>query len=254
MTISGKIQYFCCERLMNGNRKPKYLLVMAGGSGTRMGASVPKQFLELRGKAILQMTIEKFMDAEPDIKVITVLPEPYAEAWRAYCSERSFLCPQRLVRGGFTRFHSVRNGLEHVPDGAIVAVHDGVRPLISSDLIREMFSMAENAPAVIPVIPCVDTMKVLKKDPRSGALTAVDGMTVDRSLLYAAQTPQMFSSELLKEAYRQAYDTSFTDDASVAAAAKIPLSYVAGERFNIKITTPEDLALAGAVMSLSRGL
>ena len=135
-----------------------------------------------------------------------------------------------------------------------MAVHDGVRPLISSDLIREMFSMAENVPAVIPVIPCVDTMKVLKKDPRSGALTAVDGMTVDRSLLYAAQTPQMFSSELLKEAYRQAYDTSFTDDASVAAAAKIPLSYVAGERFNIKITTPEDLALAGAVMSLSRGL
>ena len=217
---------------MNGNRKPKYLLVMAGGSGTRMGASVPKQFLELRGKAILQMTIEKFMDAEPDIKVITVLPEPYAEVWRAYCSERSFLCPQRLVRGGFTRFHSVRNGLERVPDGALVAVHDGVRPLVSTGLIASLFRQAEDVPAVVPVIPCTDTLRPVIRRASDGKLERTDDPPVDRSRVFAVQTPQVFWSETLKKAYRQAYDVSFTDDASVAEKAGVEVMYVDGEKSN----------------------
>ena len=115
--------------------RKKYLIVMAAGSGTRMGAEMPKQFIELGGKAVLQMTIEKFMAACPDIKVVTVLPEAHIEYWRNYCLERNFICPQILVKGGITRFHSVRNALAKIPDGAVVAVHDGVRPFISKEKI-----------------------------------------------------------------------------------------------------------------------
>ncbi len=228
-----------------------YLLVTAGGSGTRMGASVPKQFLELGGKAILHRTIEKFVNAVPDVKVVTVLPEAQVETWKEYCLMRDFLCPQRIVCGGLTRFHSVRNGLEAVPDGVLVAVHDGVRPLLSEAFVRQMVLRAQEVPALVPVLPCVDTMKALRRNPSTGELETVEGVMVDRSLLYAAQTPQIFHSELLKKAYGQAYETAFTDDASVAAKAGIPLSYILGERGNIKITTPEDLDLARAVMSLS---
>ena len=104
---------------------------MAAGSGSRMGAELPKQFLEIDGKAILQKTIEVFRDALPGIKVITVLPEAYIDYWKDYCLKRNFICPQVLVKGGITRFHSVKNALERVPEGALVAVHDGVRPLVT---------------------------------------------------------------------------------------------------------------------------
>ena len=122
---------------MESTERQKYLIVVAGGSGSRMGASVPKQFLELDGKAILHRTVGKFTDAIPGIKVITVLPGQYIQSWKDYCSLRSFFCRQRIVEGGFTRFHSVKNGLEAVPDGALVAIHDGVRPLISEKMIRK---------------------------------------------------------------------------------------------------------------------
>jgi 2-C-methyl-D-erythritol 4-phosphate cytidylyltransferase len=230
-------------------QRKKYLIVTAGGSGSRMGASVPKQFLLLQGRAILQMTIERFCEACPDIQVVTVLPEAHLAGWRRYCRERNFNCPQRLVQGGFTRFHSVKNALAFIPDGALVAVHDGVRPLVSADLIRTMFERMETARALIPVIPCVDTLKVLEKGP-DGELRTVDE-EVDRSRIFGAQTPQIFRSEDLKAAYGQGFDTAFTDDASVARRYGIPLSYIAGERNNIKLTTPEDLALAEAILHLS---
>ena len=153
-----------------------------------------------------------------------------------------------IVPGGITRFHSVRNALEKIPDGALVAVHDGVRPLVTADLVKSMFGMAEKVPALIPVLPCIDTMKVLRKD--GNELRTVEGAIADRSVLYAAQTPQIFHSEVLKSAYSLPYDTSFTDDASVVQKYNVSLSYTMGERLNIKITTPEDILLAGAVMSL----
>ena len=143
--------------------RKRYVVIMAAGSGTRMGAQLPKQFLELDGKAILRKTIEVFQLACPDISVITVLPKQYLDYWKKYCYENNFICPQILVAGGITRFHSVRNALKKVPEGALVAVHDGVRPLISVQLVKDMFEKAENVPALIPVIPCVDTMKVLQK-------------------------------------------------------------------------------------------
>ena len=236
--------------------RKKYVVMMAAGSGTRMGAQMPKQFLELDGKAILRRTIETFLEACPDISVITVLPGQYVDYWRDYCYRNSFICPQILVKGGITRFHSVRNALKKVPAGAIVAVHDGVRPLLTENMIRDMFDKAEDCPALIPVVPCVDTMTVLQKkvwDDGSETLSAISGQSVDRSVLYGAQTPQIFHSELLKAAYDQAYDTAFTDDASVVERYGKSLSYVMGERLNIKITTSEDLVLAEAVMKVRKG-
>ena len=226
---------------------------MAAGSGTRMGAEKPKQFIELEGKAILQRTIEVFKDAYPDISVVTVLPEQHIEYWKDYCYRKSFVCPQILVKGGITRFHSVKNALKKVPDGAVVAVHDGVRPFVSVDLVRCLFDEAESAVSAIPVLPCVDTMKVLSKTTDNQGrevLAAIPGASVDRSVLFGAQTPQVFHSEVLKQAYEQAFDTAFTDDASVVEKYGKNLSYLIGERFNIKITTRDDLVIAGAVMSM----
>ena len=233
--------------------RKKYVVIMAAGSGTRMGSQVPKQFLELDGKAVLRKTIEVFLEACPDISVITVLPKQYLDYWRDYCYKNNFICPQILVAGGITRFHSVKNALQRVPEGVLVAVHDGVRPLVSVAMVKDMFEKAEKTQSLIPVIPCVDTMKVLQKkvwEDGSETLSAVPGQSVDRSVLYGAQTPQIFYSELLKAAYCQAFDTSFTDDASVVERYGKSLSYTLGERLNIKITTAEDMILAEAVLKI----
>ena len=221
---------------------------MAAGSGSRMGAELPKQFLELDGKPILQRTIEVFLEAVPGIKVVTVLPDDYVDYWKDLCLDRNFICPQVLVRGGITRFHSVRNALSRVPGGALVAIHDGVRPLVTAQFLRDLFLKAESADGLVPVLPCIDTMKVLAG--KGDDLHSVPGASADRSLLYGAQTPQIFRSELLKEAYGQAFDEKFTDDASVMEKYGKSLSYVIGERLNIKITTKEDLTLARAIYSL----
>lgn len=234
--------------------KKKYVIVMAAGSGTRMGAPLPKQFLELGGKAILQRTIEVFRDACPDITVVVVLAPDYIDYWKEYCLKRNFICPQIIVAGGITRFHSVRNALERIPDGALVGVHDGVRPLITRNRVAGLFKEAENSAALIPVVPCVDTLKVLHRvvnPDGTERLEAVPGEVADRSVLFGAQTPQIFQSEILKNAYSQAYDTAFTDDASVVAQYGISLSYTMGERLNIKITTKEDLIIARAVDMMS---
>ena len=223
---------------------------MAAGSGTRMGAQVPKQFLELGGKAVLQRTIEVFQRACEGISVITVLPKEHMNYWRDYCLSRNFTCPQVLVAGGITRFHSVRNALAKVPEGALVAVHDGVRPLVTEELVRKLFETAEREQAVVPVIPCVDTMKVLES--KDGVLKAIQGAKADRSVLYGAQTPQVFHSEIVKGAYMMAYDTDFTDDASVVEKYGKDICYIEGERFNIKITTRDDMVLAKAIETLRK--
>ena len=231
-------------------QRRKYVVIMAAGSGTRMGAQVPKQFLELGGKAVLQRTIEVFQRACEGVSVITVLPKEHMSYWREYCLSRNFTCPQVLVAGGITRFHSVRNALAKVPEGSLVAIHDGVRPLITEDLVRKLFEVAEQGQAVVPVIPCVDTMKVLEN--KGGALKAISGAKADRSVLYGAQTPQVFHSEIVKNAYMMAYDTAFTDDASVVEKYGKDICYIEGEKFNIKITTQDDMVLAKAIDALRR--
>ena len=228
--------------------RKKYVVVMAAGSGTRMGAQIPKQFIEIQGKAILRRTMEVFQEACPGITVVTVLPEAHMDYWKSYCLSHGFTCPQILVKGGITRFHSVRNALDKIPEGALVAVHDGVRPLLSPSFVRDLFAKAEEVPALIPVVPCVDTMKMLEH--KDGELQTMPGALVDRSLLYGVQTPQIFHSEILKAAYSLPYETSFTDDGSVVEKYGKNLSFAAGERFNIKITTQDDLMLAEALISL----
>lgn len=238
--------------------RKRILIVMAAGSGTRMGASVPKQFLNLGGVPILRRTIETFVAAVPGIKVVTVLPEDHIAFWKEYCLTSAFNCPQTLVPGGITRFHSVRNALRKVPDGAIVAIHDGVRPLLSTAMIRNMFERMDSSDvrALIPVVPSVDTLKVIdrvKDENGDEVMVSPEGEEVDRGRIFGAQTPQMFLSEDIKEAYSQAFDTAFTDDASVARKKGIPLSFCAGERYNFKLTSPEDLALARLIISSSSG-
>ena len=221
-------------------RRNIYGIFVAGGSGTRMGGDVPKQFLLLDGKPILQWTIERFLEADPDMTVVTVLPRIHFRTWKDLCAVHSFDCPQILVAGGLTRFHSVQNALKKVPDGAIVSIHDGVRPLVSPELVRQMLArMQEGTRALLPVVKVVDTLR--STEPGVPA--------PDRSRTVAVQTPQMFLSEDIRAAYGQAYDLSFTDDASVAESKGIPLSFIEGERFNLKITTQEDLVLAEAVLT-----
>lgn len=211
-----------------------YAVFVAGGSGSRMGSAIPKQFLLLDGVPILQRSVEKFLKACPDARIITVLPKEHFETWQGLCCRHALNCPQTLVEGGFTRFHSVRAALEKVPDGCIVSIHDGVRPLVSPDLIKSMVCRMEECDALVPAVPIVDSLKN-----RDGSLPEPD-----RSSIVAVQTPQMFRSELLKAAYRQAYREEFTDDASVAARAGVKIDFADGEKFNLKITTPEDLKLA----------
>lgn len=224
-----------------------YAIVTAGGSGIRLGSSVPKQFLELTdGKCILQMSIEKFIEACPDVSIVTVLPKAWTDKWKEYCLSHNFQCPQMLVEGGITRFHSVQNALRRIPEGSIVAVHDAARPFISVDLIRKMLGMMEHERAVVPVIPVTDTLKMIKRTDDS--LVRMNIEAPDRSCVFGAQTPQIFHSEDLKAAYGRAYDLRFTDDASVAESIGIPVTYVEGEKFNIKITTREDLVFADAIV------
>ncbi|MBR4808757.1 MAG: 2-C-methyl-D-erythritol 4-phosphate cytidylyltransferase [Bacteroidales bacterium] len=217
--------------------RPVYAVFVAGGSGTRMGGGVPKQFLELGGIPVLQRSVERFLEAEPSAHVITVLPSQHMATWQELCIRHAVSFPQAVVAGGMTRFHSVLAALAKVPDGAIVSIHDGVRPLVTPALVRSMLDAmaAPGGPrALVPVVPVVDTLR--STEPGVPA--------PDRSRLVAVQTPQMFLSEVIKDAYRQPYDTSFTDDASVVERAGVAVATIPGERFNIKITTPEDLRLA----------
>ncbi|MBR5925461.1 MAG: 2-C-methyl-D-erythritol 4-phosphate cytidylyltransferase [Bacteroidales bacterium] len=229
--------------------RKKYVIFTAAGSGTRMKASEPKQFLLLEGLPVLHRSIFAFVDACPDVNVVTVLPKEHLARWEELCLKYPLNVPQRIVHGGITRFHSVKNALAKVPDGAIVAVHDGVRPLVSAELICRMFEQMKHSRALIPVLPLTDTLKSLERS-ASGELKPTGEPDPDRSRIFGAQTPQMFLSEELKAAYSLPFDTSFTDDASVASRYGIPLSYIEGERNNIKITTPEDMPLASYFLNL----
>ncbi len=230
--------------------RKKYLVVVAGGRGLRMGEELPKQFLMMGGRNVLHRTIDRFVTACPDIRVVTVMNPDYVEYWKGYCLDSGMIVPQTIVRGGMTRFHSVKNALAKIPGGALVAIHDGVRPFVSEKLIVRMFEAAESVPALVPVIPAVDTMRALSKRTDASGEEVLESMDspLDRSKLYAVQTPQIFRSELVKAAYSQPYDPSFTDDASVVERSGVKLSFIRGERLNFKITTRDDLLLARAIL------
>lgn len=217
----------------------RYSIIVAGGSGTRMNASVPKQFLLLKERPILMHTLEKFHHSAPESKLILVLPSDQFDAWKNYCKQYQFTIPHTLISGGSTRFHSVKNALETITDTGIVAIHDGVRPLINKSVIRESFKVAENKGNAITVIPSHDSIRLV---------TSSENKAVDRNNYVLVQTPQVFDIDLIKKAYQQPYDPLFTDDASVVEKLGMEIFYVEGHRENLKITTPFDLKLAHCIL------
>jgi 2-C-methyl-D-erythritol 4-phosphate cytidylyltransferase len=216
----------------------RYAILVAGGKGLRMGSDIPKQFLPLRGRPVLMHTIDVFRRTYPDIHIILVLPREQQDYWRQLCGQHGYDVELCVADGGETRFHSVRNGLSLIPDGArgVVGVHDGVRPFVSPETICRCFVAAEEFGAVVPVVPVVETVRQLLADGSS--------MTVDRNAYRLVQTPQTFDIQLLKKAYGQPFDPFFTDDASVVEAMGHPIKLVEGNNENIKLTNPADLKLA----------
>lgn len=220
----------------------KYAIIVAGGKGERMGQKIPKQFLELKGKPILMHTIEKFKSTFQDIEIILALPENQLDFWEELCVLHHFpFSPQRVVKGGKTRFHSVQNALKLVTEKGIVGIHDGVRPLVSAETILNCFKTAEQKGNAVPVVDVVDSLRhVSKQDGTNEAVT--------RSCYKAVQTPQCFSSELILKAYEQDFNPSFTDDASVVERLGETIYLVEGNTENIKITTQQDLMLANSLL------
>ncbi|MCC8146561.1 MAG: 2-C-methyl-D-erythritol 4-phosphate cytidylyltransferase [Bacteroidales bacterium] len=221
--------------------KHKYVIIVAGGKGLRMGTEVPKQFLLLEGKPVLMHTIRAFYDYDPAIRIVLVLPEIQQPYWKTLCKEYSFDIGHEIANGGDTRFHSVKNGLKRVLTDSLVAVHDGVRPLVDKKIIAAAFEAAEIHKAAYPVIPVVDTLRKKVTEGRS--------KKVDRSKYCLVQTPQVFISKVIISAYEMDYSENFTDDISVVEARKnCKPVMIEGSRENIKITTPVDLAVAEALL------
>ena len=215
-----------------------YALIVAGGSGKRMGTEIPKQFLELSGKPVLIRTIEKFWLFDASIKIITVLPEDQLEYWEELQKKHSFSIPCIVVKGGPARFFSVKNGLEKIEDNSLVAIHDGVRPLVSIDTIKRSFEAAQKFGNAVPVISPADSVRMI---------TEKGNIPVNRQFLRIIQTPQVFDSKLIKKAYLQDYNPEFTDDASLLEKTGEAIHLVEGNRENLKITNPGDLAVAEAL-------
>ena len=217
----------------------RYAVIVAGGKGLRMGSERPKQFLCIGGKPILMHTLEAFYRYDATIHLVLVLPHSHQPLWAELCEEHHFTLPYQLVDGGETRFHSVKNGLSAIPNQGVVAIHDGVRPFLHSDMLERCFQAVKIQRAVIPVINVVDTVRQLTPD---------GSQTVDRNAYKLVQTPQLFKTSLLKQAYEQPYTTAFTDDASVVEAMGEKVALVEGSRENIKITTPFDMKVAEALI------
>ena len=218
----------------------KYVIIVAGGKGLRMGGELPKQFIPVEGRPVLMRTLDTFHTYDPSIEIILVLPSDHQPYWQELCREYKFDVPHLIADGGATRFHSVQNGLALVdaPD-ALVAVHDGVRPFVSHEVIRRCYDEAANHGAVVPVISVVETVRHLLPE---------GSETVSRDAYRLVQTPQTFRASLLCSAYEQPYCEDFTDDASVVEALGHAVHLVEGNRENIKLTTPFDLVVAKALV------
>ena len=232
-----------------------YVIIVAGGKGLRMGGEVPKQFLPVGGIPVLMRTLMRFREYSPDLRMILVLPCDQQDYWKKLCADHRFSIEYQLADGGRTRFHSVQNGLALIPDDAtgVVGVHDGVRPFVAVDVIARCYEAARTHGAVVPVVPVVESMRHLDNDHPS-PLTSHLSKSVPRAEYRLVQTPQTFDIQLLKAANQQPYCDAFTDDASVVEAYGHPITLVDGNRENIKITTPFDIAVANATVNLNDNL
>ena len=211
------------------------VIIVAGGRGKRMGDDIPKQFLPVDGRPILMHTVERFYCFDNGIKIIVALPTDQMPTWENLCRQHLFDIAHQMVAGGEERFHSVQNALKLVGNDEIVAVHDGVRPLVSTATISRCFEKARQTGAAIPVIDLTESLRFFESPDKHVA--------VDRNKYKTVQTPQVFRAEILTAAYTQPYNPQFTDDASVVERYGHPIATVEGNRENIKITTPSDIML-----------
>ena len=221
----------------------RFLIIVAGGKGVRMGGDLPKQFQLLAGKPLVMVTIENLSAMDVTMNIILVLPKDQMELWAELCEKYEFKVPVTVVAGGTTRFHSVQNGLAAIDDAddALVGVHDGVRPFLAIKVFDELFREAAINGAVVPVVPVNDSMRRF-----IGGQGATEPVARDRYRL--VQTPQVFKLSLLRKAYEQLYMENFTDDASVVENLGEQVYIVDGNRENIKITTPFDFVVAKAIV------
>jgi 2-C-methyl-D-erythritol 4-phosphate cytidylyltransferase len=215
------------------------VIIVAGGMGTRMQSVIPKQFLRIGHEIVLMRTLRIFRDYDPTLKRVVVLPEGEMTTWERLCHEEAFNINHTLVKGGETRFHSVKNALEQVDPSGLVAIHDGVRPLVSQQTLGRVFSRAEEKGNAIPVVPIPESIRYVG-----------EGQTraVPRNHYRLVQTPQVFHTQTLLRAYQQDYAPDFTDDASLVEKMGEAIHVVEGNVENIKITTQKDLELAGILL------
>lgn len=221
----------------------EYAIIVAGGKGTRIKSALPKQFLELNGLPIIMHTIKAFHRYSQNVKIILVLPEDDTATWEALCTQYNFTATLTLQKGGDTRFQSVKNGLDKIEGEGLVAIHDGVRPLVSEDTIGASYRLAAVHKTAVAAVRLKESIRMTDQD---------NTKAVDRSKFRLIQTPQTFDITLIKKAYQIKDDPSLTDDASVAERAGHTISLFEGSYENIKITTPEDLIIAKALLDSRR--
>ncbi len=218
----------------------KTFLIVAGGSGKRMLSGIPKQFLLLAGKPILMRTLEVFHRVDPTAHIVLVLPSIHFNRWKSYCEEYRFNLPHEVIGGGDRRFDSVKNGLAHVDSEGLVAIHDGVRPLVTASLIKKLLETAERYGNAVPGLSLVESIRKIDHD---------TNYPVSRDKFVSIQTPQVFRSSEIKLAYQQEFDPSFTDDATVLETIGKSIYLAEGDPSNIKITNVIDLVLAETILS-----
>lgn len=212
------------------------VIIVAGGSGLRVGADIPKQFLILGNKPMLMHTIEKFYAFDSEMLIVVVLHADYFNYWKELCEKYQFKIPCELVKGGDTRFQSVKNGLSCVPAHTIVGVHDAARPFVSTKLIAQCYRLSRDLECGI--IPVIDEKNSLRQ------IVGSSHQPLDRTHVKIVQTPQVFPAQIIKEAYTGDFQDQFTDDATVVETNGHQINLIAGEDVNIKITTTTDLHLA----------
>ena len=217
----------------------KFALIVAGGRGKRMDNTIHKQFLELSGKPILMHTIETFYNYDKNIEIILILPENQINSWELLCKKIPFSIKTKITAGGDTRFRSVKNGLEMIKEEGIVFIHDGVRPFVSHETIKNCEKTAIKFGNALPVIPVSESLRKLENQTSE---------SVDRSQFFLVQTPQTFQTHLIINAYNQTASEEFTDDASVLEHTGATIHLVEGNRENIKITYPQDYLVAEAFL------
>jgi 2-C-methyl-D-erythritol 4-phosphate cytidylyltransferase len=233
--------FYLMSHISHLTSNKNYAIIVAGGSGSRMQSDVPKQFLLLKGKPVLMYTINAFSNSAVKPQIILVLHPDFHAYWEQLCKEHNFNVPHQLVKGGETRFHSVKNGLDTIPGDidTLVAIQDAVRPLTSEQIISESYKHAAEHGNAITVVKSRDSVRQLKNDISESLL---------RDEIYLVQTPQTFQSSQIKKAYLQPYSAKFTDDASVVEEAGEKIHLIEGSYRNIKITFPEDLAIAEVLL------